>query len=206
MKDFATTSAIARNKLNLIREEAIDNRDITLNKLLYALKNQGITNLSSLVKFLKQGANFEDLELQQTYIKFLKQEVISKSNNIPQHNSSSGLGKYLAEKYSCEPQESFRLITFNNDNRVVSETKIAIGSDDRACVDIKAVFRQIIADNASGFVVCHNHPSGKLIPSELDFKLTECIHKLADIMQVDFFDHFIIGNCQYLSMAENEIF
>lgn len=55
------------------------------------------------------------------------------------------------------------------------------------------VLRPVIMQQATGFILAHNHPSGNPAPSAADRLFTTELKKAADIMQVNFHDHIIIG-------------
>jgi DNA repair protein RadC len=55
------------------------------------------------------------------------------------------------------------------------------------------VLRPVINSQAHGFVLVHNHPSGDPSPSYADDEMTRVIIKAANLMQVRFVDHVIIG-------------
>ena len=52
---------------------------------------------------------------------------------------------------------------------------------------------------AYGFVLAHNHPSGDSSPSDADRAITRRIREAADILNVNFLDHVIIGSANMLT-------
>jgi len=60
--------------------------------------------------------------------------------------------------------------------------------------------------NASGIIICHNHPSGNVQPSESDLSLTKKIKEAASLMDVQLLDHLIIiPEGGYYSVADEGI-
>lgn len=59
--------------------------------------------------------------------------------------------------------------------------------------DIKIIFHAAIKANASGIIVCQNHPSGNLKPGESVIKLTTKIKDAAHFMDIQLRDHLIIS-------------
>ncbi len=55
----------------------------------------------------------------------------------------------------------------------------------------------------TALIVCHNHPSGNLIPSENDYILTKKIKKAGEILDIKLLDHVIITTKSFYSFAEN---
>jgi DNA repair protein RadC len=52
--------------------------------------------------------------------------------------------------------------------------------------------RYAIKANASGIIICHNHPSGNVQPSESDIAITRKIKESGNVMDVQLLDHLII--------------
>jgi DNA repair protein RadC len=70
--------------------------------------------------------------------------------------------------------------------------------------DVRLIFRGAIKANASGIIICHNHPSGNLNPSESDTKIINKIKEVGKLMDIQLLDHLILtmdGN--YYSFADN---
>ena len=49
--------------------------------------------------------------------------------------------------------------------------------------------------------MCHNHPSGKLLPSETDITLTKSIGKCAELLGINLLDHIIISKNGFYSFS-----
>jgi DNA repair protein RadC len=52
-------------------------------------------------------------------------------------------------------------------------------------------------------IVCHNHPSGNLNPSESDSRITQKIKQAGEIMDIQLLDHLIITSEEFYSFADN---
>lgn len=57
----------------------------------------------------------------------------------------------------------------------------------------RAIVRDAFLANAAGIFIIHNHPTGDPTPSEEDKKVTEYIADLTEPLDLNFFDHVIIG-------------
>jgi DNA repair protein RadC len=55
-------------------------------------------------------------------------------------------------------------------------------------------------------VLCHNHPSGNLMPSSADIQITKNIKAAGKILEIEIIDHIIIGGNKYYSFADNDVF
>ena len=68
--------------------------------------------------------------------------------------------------------------------------------------DSKLIFKHAIDNLASSIILCHNHPSGSLKPSQADIKLTESLKQIGLLMETPVLDHLIIGENSYFSFAD----
>jgi DNA repair protein RadC len=62
------------------------------------------------------------------------------------------------------------------------------------------VFCRAISDGASATVICHSHPSGAVIPSDEDKRVTEQICRAGEIIGIPLLDHIIFSKTAYTSM------
>jgi DNA repair protein RadC len=55
-------------------------------------------------------------------------------------------------------------------------------------------------------ILCHNHPSGKVNPSDSDIKLTNKLVNAGKVLDINILDHIIVGEDTFYSFAdENQI-
>lgn len=80
---------------------------------------------------------------------------------------------------------------------------ISKGGINGSVTDVRIVLQYAIKANASGLIVCHNHPSGNLNPSESDTAITKKIKDSAILMDIQLLDHLIINTDNYYSFADN---
>ena len=71
--------------------------------------------------------------------------------------------------------------------------RVSLGTVSDTSAHPREILRPVIAGNAHGFVIMHNHPSGDPSPSRADELVTRRIVEAAQLMQVQFLDHAIIG-------------
>jgi DNA repair protein RadC len=100
--------------------------------------------------------------------------------------------------------EEFKMLLMNRSNAVLGILSVSKGGISGTVTDVRLIFQAAIKANASGIIVCHNHPSGNLNPSESDSKITHKIKEAGNLMDIQLLDHLIItteGN--YYSFADN---
>ena len=69
---------------------------------------------------------------------------------------------------------------------------------------MRLVFKMALELGATALVLCHNHPSGNLKPSEADKKLTQKLKLAGQNMDILVLDHVIITENGYYSFADED--
>ncbi len=100
------------------------------------------------------------------------------------------------------PHEEFWLIMLNRANFIIKKELISRGGVSGTVVDTKIIFKTAVENYASSIVICHNHPSGNLNPSEADIKITKNIKEVGKVMEIPLADHLIITENGYYSFAD----
>lgn len=101
--------------------------------------------------------------------------------------------------------EEFWVLFLDRANHVLRRSKLSQGGMNGTVTDVRMILREALLNKASGIIVCHNHPSGNLNPSDSDIAITKKIKEAGAIMDIQLLDHIIIGNKEYYSFADNGI-
>lgn len=99
-------------------------------------------------------------------------------------------------------KEMFYVMLLNKANYCIGISKIGEGGTSGVVVNIKEIFQLALKSNASGIILCHNHPSGNLNPSEADRSITRKVKDACDYIECNLLDHFIITSQSYISFAD----
>lgn len=100
-------------------------------------------------------------------------------------------------------QEQFAVLYLNFANEVIGFRVISTGSVSANTVDTHLVLSCALISRASHFIVAHNHPSGRLHPSEADNKVTFALKEAAQACSLTLHDHLIISDKTFFSYADN---
>lgn len=104
-------------------------------------------------------------------------------------------------KQKIDLKECFWVLLLSHANRLLGFSEVSTGTTRGVMVNTKEIFQLLLKSNASAFIVCHNHPSGKLVVSESDKKHTRKLKTLAQLIEVSLLDHIIITSEDYLSFS-----
>ena len=109
------------------------------------------------------------------------------------------------QNYAMCGKEHFLMLTLNGRHEIMNIHLISVGTVSKTLIHAREVFREAIRENASSIIICHNHPSGNLIPSDEDIETTELLLEVSDIVGIDILDHIIFDCNNYFSFLENKI-
>jgi len=98
--------------------------------------------------------------------------------------------------------EEFWVLLLNRNNLVVDKMLVSQGGISGTVIDVRIILKMALDKLASSIILCHNHPSGNLIPSEADKDITKKIKEAGKHMDIPVLDHLIIANDAYFSFAD----
>jgi DNA repair protein RadC len=98
--------------------------------------------------------------------------------------------------------EEFWILTLNRGNRIRRSICVSQGSVSGTVADPKKIFKLALDDNASAVILCHNHPSGMLKPSQNDNLVTKKCRASGELLDLPVLDHLIIAGESYFSYAD----
>lgn len=87
--------------------------------------------------------------------------------------------------------ESFTVLGLDSQHHLTSAETLTRGTKNQAPVDAQRLFRHLVAVDASGFIITHNHPSGNLEPSHDDYTLTRRLARGGAVIGIACLDHII---------------
>lgn len=104
------------------------------------------------------------------------------------------------------PHEEFWIVYLNNSNKIISKSQLSKGGITGTMVDVRLVFKTALEMGATGLILCHNHPSGTLIPSDADKQITRKLKLAGDSLEIKVLDHLIVTEMNYFSFVDEGIF
>ena len=99
-------------------------------------------------------------------------------------------------------RERFLSILLSTRNMVIGIETVGIGTINTCMVTARELFKSALLANAHSVILCHNHPSGDLTPSDDDIALTRRITEVGDIMGIAVLDHLIVGRDGFKSLKQ----
>ncbi len=118
-------------------------------------------------------------------------------------SSSKDVFEIFQSDVADSQYEEFWILLLNRANKIMKKVKISDGGVSGTVADPKRIFRAALDNMASAIILCHNHPSGNITPSNADVKLTTKIVKGAEYFDIAVLDHIIIGDEKFYSFADD---
>jgi len=112
----------------------------------------------------------------------------------------------LREDKIDQNREHFWVIGLENNNRILFIELVSKGTINQTLVKPMEVFSLALQKRAVNIIICHNHPSGELKPSEGDKDITDRLIQVGIIVNTHVIDHLIISTKSYLSFGDVGLF
>jgi DNA repair protein RadC len=130
----------------------------------------------------KAGTVLAALELGRRYSGIIHRKIRTAADVFP-----------LVQHFADRKQEQFICVSLNGAHEVLAVRVVSVGILNKTIVHPREVFGDPIADRAAAVIVCHNHPSGQLEPSEEDRAITRRLAEAGNILGISLLDHLILS-------------
>lgn len=136
-------------------------------------------------------------------------KLVAEPTDFPKVKITSSKDAYeVIKKFYHEDREiyeSFFALYLNRQNNTIGFVKIGQGGIAGVAVDTSLVLKYAIESLSTSIIVAHNHPSGQLIASDADLKITENIKRASKYFGISIIDHLILAgdSDNYLSFADD---
>ncbi|WP_419198589.1 RadC family protein [Wolbachia endosymbiont of Rhagoletis cingulata] len=109
--------------------------------------------------------------------------------------------KYLRVSIGYSEEEKMKIIYFDQKCRLKGE-EVFTGTVDKVPFYIREVTRKALIRKATSIIISHNHPEGRLKPSDEDEAVTKDLAKACQTIGIRLLDHIIITSVGYFSFKE----
>lgn len=131
----------------------------------------------------------------------LKEEIIGKNYC----RDPRSVMDYLYSSMRDRGTEVFKVLFLDKANRIIAEETLFEGTVDETAVHPREVLKAAFDHRATGIVLIHNHPSGRVQPSREDQEITRRLQSVCTPVGVKVLDHIIVGDNQYFSFVEHNL-
>ena len=192
----------------LIRTGNLQESAVELSKRLLSFSNNSLNTLSR--KSFKELSSIKGIGKTKAITllaafelgKRLGLEKIESKKSI---SSSLDVVELMKNKIAYLSHEEFWVILLDNSNHILKTSQVSKGGITKTIVDVRVLLKEALSMNATALIVCHNHPSENLLPSQADKDVTRKISSAAKTIDITLIDHVILSGELYFSFAEQGI-
>jgi DNA repair protein RadC len=128
-------------------------------------------------------------------------EIIEKNKFI----TSRDIFRLFHPVLSDLTHEEFWILFLNASNRYIDMQRLSIGGLTNTSSDVRLIMKMAIERLSSRIALCHNHPSGNVMPSEQDMLLTQQIKQGGALLDIVLNDHLIVTDNNYYSFHDEQV-
>jgi len=118
-------------------------------------------------------------------------------------NNESDAYELVKDELVNSDREMLLSIMLTVKNALIGVETVSLGSVTASTTTPRDIFKSAILANAVAIIICHNHPSGELIPSKNDIEITKQLIAAGELLGIKVLDHLIVSNQGYRSMRDN---
>ncbi|CAN5869973.1 DNA repair protein RadC [soil metagenome] len=101
--------------------------------------------------------------------------------------------RYLGNDMARLGYETLRILVLNTKLCLVHDEIVFQGTLNESPAHPREILRAALVHRGYAFILAHNHPSGDPAPSDADCRFTRRIRDAAQLIQIQFLDHLVIG-------------
>ena len=117
-------------------------------------------------------------------------------------NNPTDVYNLVKDELANSDREMLLSVMLTVKNQLIGVETVSIGSVNATTMLPREVFKSALLANAVGIILCHNHPSGELTPSDEDVKFTKLIVDAGELLGIKVLDHLIISNKGFHSLRD----
>ena len=125
------------------------------------------------------------------------------SDEIIKINNESDAYELVKDELINSDREMLLSIMLTVRYDLIGVETVSIGSITASTTTPRDFFKSAILANAIAIIICHNHPSGELVPSKNDIEITKQLIAAGELLGIKVLDHLIVSNQGYRSLRDN---
>lgn len=135
-------------------------------------------------------------------------EIFNRFDTDKSHSSlrivSSSLAAQIFMKIAKKKREYILAAYLDAYKRLIKYTTVSIGTLNSSIIHPRDVFSEAISQNAAYVILGHNHPSGLIIPSREDLKITRDLVAAGKLLGIPLIDHIILASNSWRSIVNGK--
>ncbi|MCG3167144.1 MAG: hypothetical protein POELPBGB_02928 [Bacteroidia bacterium] len=146
---------------------------------------------------MKQHVTIQEIEIHYSRPPLEEMKIVTTSK------SAEELLRQFVDKKRIDYKEFFWVMLLSASQHLLGIAEISVGGTTETVVNTKEIFQLALKTNAVKIILCHNHPSGRLVPSSQDISISASLHTFGKMVGISIIDHIILTSESYYSLADN---
>ncbi|MEI6821378.1 MAG: DNA repair protein RadC [Bacteroidota bacterium] len=180
---------LSKRILGTVNDNLIELSKLSINDLVKNFKGIGEAKAISIIAALELGKRRRSSEI------IIKEKISTSKDSF----------ELLHALVSDSQYEEFWIVLLNKAHKIIKTLNISEGGIAGTVADPKKIYKIALENNACSIILCHNHPSGNIKPSDNDIRLTKKLKDAGAMLDIQVIDHIIIGDDTYYSFADEGI-
>ena len=218
-----------RDRFNKIGPESLQEYEIVELLLTYVIPQRDVKPIAKalLQKFGSIKAIFDASEEEIKTVPYVKERFITLLKLIKEINAIyrkqkaieepvtinniHNFAQYCIEKFGDKKEEEFHVFYLSSNLQIQKDRSFPAkefcfsGTIDKTVVYPRKIIEEGVKQKAYGIIIVHNHPNGKLEPSEYDKNLTNVIDIATKSIGMVLLDHLIVTSIGYFSFKKEKL-
>jgi DNA repair protein RadC len=132
----------------------------------------------------------------------VKTEYQFAKNKINSASDAVQVFKNYWDKNNIELVEEMNVMFLNKMNKPIGIYQHSKGGIDGTILDIEVVSGLAVKSLCKGVIIAHNHPSGNLLPSDADIRVSKELKNALNLFKITLLDSLIVTTNGYTSLSE----
>lgn len=137
-------------------------------------------------------------------LEIMRRYMMEKVGEKVRIKSSGDIFNIMVSHAAHLDHEKMWVLHLNRANMLIDVVEVSSGGATGTVYDIKKILKEtLLTPGCQSIVLCHNHPSGNLVPSGPDDNITRNLAEGCRYLDIKLLDHVIIGGESYYSYSDN---
>jgi DNA repair protein RadC len=110
--------------------------------------------------------------------------------------------QFIRDVLPDNSREHFVALYLDGAHQVIGFSLISTGTANSCQVHPREIYQRAVLLGSVALVVGHNHPSGQLIPSEEDRRVTKALKSAGEVIGINLLDHVIVNDTGLYSFKD----
>jgi DNA repair protein RadC len=148
------------------------------------------------------GVGLAKFSLLKASLELAKRYLAERVKCLPNLDGMKDARAFLGLQLQHRKREVIACLYLNSQLQAVEYKEVFVGTINKVMVHPREIAKQALDYYASYVILAHNHPSGRVEPSEADIELTKALSRLLNLLDIQLLDHLIIARGQSYSFKQ----